>query len=508
MMKFEIGSSIPSQTTCNGAVSRRQFLASSCLLAGAATGLSLPVNCRAAELSSSAPLKLRPGVPQNFFDDSLISYQRQLIRRWLPAVVHSKPLLVSDRPWEGEIQLHGSIQTLPEGGYRMYYASQGGVLVAESADGLAWHKPELDIVPWKGKPTNMILEGVSPQRNWSIASINVIHDEQDEEFPFKMTSFQKPEDGKEGALFVYKSRDGLRFEAIPGPRFEMGDRNTMMGSRVNGKFVGYVRKVGMFSKYTGVRSMFYVESPDFLNWSEPQLALAPDLQDEPDLEFYGMSVFQRHDWFVGLVECWRADTDSHHIQLAFSRDLRNWHRPEPRTPFMVPTNGRWPNHCAANSPLYLTEQMAFYFGGSSNAHHYTTTDMEESVIGLATLELDRFCALEGTTSIGWIDTVPLVWPGGNLVVNADTRESYDSHPTRVNGELVVEVLDESGTPIPKWSGRKDRAVFQGNTHCRKRIYDGTVRWDDRGLDHFTGKTIRLRFAMKHARLFTFQSSIA
>ena len=505
-MQSKIGSlpSFPAPT--DGAVSRRKFLANSCFLAGAAAALSLPRRCTAAAVSSAAPFQLRRGAPQNFFDDSMISYQRRLIRRWLPAVVNSKPVLVSDQPWEGEIHLHGSVHAIPGGGYRMYYASQGGVLVAESADGLKWHKPELDIVRWEGKPTNVIIDGLSPQRYWSVASINVIHDEQDNDFPFKMTTYQKPDKSKEGALYVYKSRDGLRFEAVPGPRFEMGDRNTMMGNRVNGKFVGHVRKVGMFKKYTGVRSMFYTESSDFLNWSEPQLALAPGLQDEPDVEFYGMSVFERHGWFIGLVEVWNGDTDSFHIELALSRDLRNWQRPQPRTPFIAPANGRFPSHCAGNGPVYLNEQMAFYFGGASAAHHHTTTTMEESVIGLASLELDRFCALEGTTSQGWVDTVPLVWPGGDLVVNADTRESFSSHPTNVNGELFVEVLDASGAQLPKWTGKVNRAVFQGNTHCREKIHDGTVLWDGRRLDEFIGKTIRLRFVMKHARIFTYQAS--
>jgi hypothetical protein len=287
----------------------------------------------------------------------------------------------------------------------------------------------------------------------------------------------------------------------------MGDANTVMDSRVDGKFVGYIRKDRMF-KTVGVRSIFRTESANLLEWSEPQLVLAPDLQDEPDVEFYSMSTFRRHGWFIGLLQYWRADQDTFDIQLAFSRDGKVWHRPQPRTAFIGPTYdwNRCGNNCAYNGPIYLNEQMAFYFGGNSTGHHSTTTHGKDAVIGLASLELDRFCALEGTTSEGWIDTIPMIWPGGDLVVNADTRESYASHPTYTNGELSVEVLDEAGRQLPDWCGKKNRATFSGNTHCREKISNGTILWPDkRNLDEFTGRTIRLRFVMKHARLFTFEA---
>src|SRR6188474_2913315 len=115
-MQNEIGSlSFPART--DGAVSRRKFLASSCFLAGAAAALPLPRRCAASVGTAAAPFQLRRGAMQNFFDDSMISYQRRLVRRWLPAVVNSKPVLAQDKPWEGDIHLHGSVHKLPDGGY-------------------------------------------------------------------------------------------------------------------------------------------------------------------------------------------------------------------------------------------------------------------------------------------------------------------------------------------------------------------------------------------------------
>jgi hypothetical protein len=482
--------------------SRRKFLAGSAVLAGTAIpgAQALPAM---ATRPSSPILKLQANSPQHFFDDSLFSHHRRLVRRWLPTYINHEPVMTANRPWEEKnVKLQGTILRVSDGGYRMYYSAAGKVLVAFSPDGLEWTKPELDIIPWKGQRTNILLQG----HPWSIAATSVIQDDQDPKYPYKLTSYQRPDKTKPGGLYVYRSAEGLHWEPLPGPHFRMGDANTVMSSRVNGKFVAYIRKDGMFQT-VGRRAVFRMESSDLVEWSEPELVLAPDLQDEPDVEFYSLTVFRRHGWFLGLVQNWRSDQDVFDIQLCFSRDGKVWERPQPRGPFIAPTYdwNRGNTATPSNGPIYLNEQMAFYIGGGSTAHHSTTTRPKDTVIGLASLELDRFCALEGTTSLGWIDTIPMVWPGGSLVVNADTRESFNSHPTYTNGELFVEVLDESAKPLPDWSG-KQRALFQGNTHSRETIHDGTVRWPNgRSLQEFAGKAIRLRFGMKHARLFTFDA---
>jgi hypothetical protein len=53
----------------------------------------------------------------------------------------------------------------------------------------------------------------------------------------------------------------------------------------------------------------------------------------------------------------------------------------------------------------------------------------------------------------------------------------------------------------------NKVIWRGNTHCRGAINDGgNIRWPkDRRLDSLRGQTIRLRFFIKHARLFTFEA---
>jgi len=256
---------------------------------------------------------------------------------------------------------------------------------------------------------------------------------------------------------------------------------------------------------TSLSQIMVAESDDGLRWTKPELVLRPDLDDEPGVEFYGMSVFERHGWFLGLLEYWRSDVDVIETHLAISRDGRQWQRPC-RVPFIAATcdwNRAW-SGCASNGPIMIGEQMAFLFGGRRTSHHFDSVQLA-GAIGVASLPCDRFCCLEGQG--GFFETPAFTWPGGDLVVNADTRRSFQSHPLHCNGCLTVEVLDEAGAPAPDWSGPA-QARFQGNTLCRCRVFDGTVRWPQgRSLAEWQGRTIRLRFRLDQARLFTWGCAV-
>jgi hypothetical protein len=451
-------------------------------------------------------MDLQPNVPVYAFDDELIANHRKIVRRWLPARVFPYPVVEPDRPWEGRvIALYGTVLPDPDGGYRMYYSRlQPGpgarnVFMATSPDGFAWEKPALGVAEWEGRTdTNIVLSTPFPSGEPSL-----VFDPDDPACPWKMIVFQTrertPAWGPAWGLWAYRSADGLRWEEVPGRRLRAGDRTNLMAQKVDGRYVMYTRHFEMFEQ-TGGRAVYRSESPDFLDWTEPELVLAPDLLDAPDVELYGMSAFRRHGWFFGLLEYWRSDVDTIETHLVISRDGRNWQRTS-RQPFIAATcdwNRTW-STCASNGPVIIGDVMVFHFGGRYTSHHYDSAQ-QYGAIGYASLPIDRFCALEGTSG-GRFDTAPMRWPGGDLVLNADTRESYQSHPAHCNGEIAVEVLDESGAPLPEWSG-DSKATFRGNTHCRTRINNQTVTWPDtRSLNRLAGQPIRLRIHLRHARLF-------
>jgi hypothetical protein len=455
---------------------------------------------------------LERGVPQGFLDDAGIAGQQRLVRRWLPASVSPDPLLVPDRPWEGRsLNLYGSVLPDPTGGYRMYYSCfrppnpHSLLLYATSRDGFTWEKSELGLVEHDGSRANNIL--IAPER--SPHSPCVLWDPQDTEWPWKLLGFWNdavpPAWNERWGLYVWRSRDGLRWEELPGAaRARLGDRCSAYRDGRTGRYAFLSRDPDQFA-CVGGRHIARSESEDFRTWSRPELILAPDLDDEPDVEFYGMPVFQRNGWYFGLLEYWDSARDVIEVHLAVSRDGTAWQRPLPRRPFLAATydwNRAWTT-CANNGPVILNEQMAFYFGGRWVAHNWDSV-RHHGVIGVASLPLDRFCALEGGAG-GTLTTVALEWPGGDLLVNADTRDSFESHPGHCTGELGVEVLDAAGAPLPDWSGER-KAVFRGNTHCRGAIHNRRVVWPgDRSLAALAGRTIQLRFHLRHTRLFTFEA---
>lgn len=446
-----------------------------------------------------------------FFTDELIAHSERVSRRWMHADILTEPVLFPDRPWEGNIlTLFGTILKRPGHGYWMYYSNydlkKQDLLLAKSLDGLTWEKPDLGICNWRGSAHNNI---VLPNKNPGLItdSPSLMYDVEDGLYPYKLIMAEKNINNEASGwqLAGYCSQDGLLWEKLAQPLMEAGDRTNVVSERVNGKIVMYTREKNMMGTY-GLRVISRSESEDFVNWSQPELVMKPDLEDDPDVEFYGMSVFIRNGWHIGLLEYWKSALDEIQVHLAVSRDGKKWIRPRAGVPFIIAEhawNRKW-NSCASNGPLLIGDRMAFYFGARSVAHSYDSL-RQDGVIGVASIPIDRFCALEALAE-GLFVTVPLRWPGGELSVNADTRESYDSHPGYANGSCEVELMDVDGRPLDDWNAG-NKAIFRGNTYQRAKILDGIIRWpNNKKMDILKNQIIRIRFRLRHARLFTIEAT--
>lgn len=461
--------------------------------------------------NSHVPLKIPTNIPQYFMDDALVDDSQKLVRRWLPAKIYPYPVVESDRPWEHRIlAMFGSVLRNPAGGYYMYYYSwptgtPGMTCLAESEDGFRWNKPELGVVENRGSCANNIV--IKPDTLNDGPSVMI--DPDDPQNPYKMLIFQCSGEtwSDHWGIYGYESTDGIRWSpTAPHKLLLAGDRTNLMATKPGGRYVMYTRHKDMF-QHCGTRAVYISESEDYRIWSEPELVLAPDLIDEPDVEYYGMSVFERNGWFFGLLEYWRSATDTMDIHLVYSRDGRNWQHPYPREPFIAATydwNRKW-NSCASNGPIIINEQMVFYFGGRFTSHHYDSAQ-QHGAIGYASLPLDRFCGLEAGMG-GQLTTKPIEWPGGELLLNSDTRTSYESHPAMGGGSMDIEVLDAYGNPLPEWS-EDNKAFYHGNTHSRGGIHGGIVNWpNERKLSTLEGQIIRFRFHMRSSRLFTMSAKV-
>ena len=139
-------------------------------------------------------------------------------------------------------------------------------------------------------------------------------------------------------------------------------------------------------------------------------------------------------------------------------------------------------------------EIWIYYLGFEKGHAATHQgDNQESTINLARLRLDGFVSLTGGK--GSATTRSLSFQGDRLRINARTAGDQ--------GSVVVEILDaKTNQPLTGY-GKRDCNGFQGDA------IPHTVTWGRQAdIGHLAGKTVKLRFHLLRAKLFSFQFTSA
>jgi len=441
---------------------------------------------------------------QLFLDDTWIAAQQRLQRCWYPADVHPEPVLRPEEPWEGTtLVLYGTVFQVGHT-YRMYYATynpsrQSLVCVAESDDGLRWHRPVVGEIAYQGNTeNNIVLAGpVNP---------SVMHDPEDVTAPFKLVWYE--DRGIHGAT----STDGYRWTRINTPLLApVGDVQNILLHKVDGDYVILAKPFETRQRY-GARIVGITRSADFLQFPQLDIILQPDLIDAPAVEYYGMTAFPYADLHLGLLWRYNGLPDFIDMLLTWSYDLKRWQLPTAREAFIGPAqpwNSMW-SSSASGPPIEVGNYLRFYFGGRSRGHGQNP--LEYGAVGLASIAVDRFASLTAGHIDGQVVTKPMTWPGGDLLLNASTTRHLDGHPTDGGGTLYVDVLDDAGQPVDGFAGG-NRAVFTGNVPSRHGK-DPRLQWawpalswpGDRSLHELAGRRIKLAFSMRDSHLYSFRAS--
>ncbi len=109
-------------------------------------------------------------------------------------------------------------------------------------------------------------------------------------------------------------------------------------------------------------------------------------------------------------------------------------------------------------------------------------------VGVARLPRGRLVARTAGDELGVLMTKPFVVEGRRLQVNADARR----------GLLKVEVVATDGEKIPGFACSECQGVTANG-------FDLPVSWSRKSdLQELLGKTVRLRFYLREARLYSFQ----
>ena len=286
-----------------------------------------------------------------------------------------------------------------------------GVCYATSHDGLAWVKPELGLIDYKGSTkNNLLLRNRPAPSNWRPHGSGVFKDlhDPDPAHRFKIF-FSKPK----STMCVSFSADGIHW-AEPTPCPEIASRgdchNNAFWAPSLDRYVGITRN---FDDVERTRLVARTESRDFLHWTKAQEVLR-HLPSEPSRQTYTMIVFPYADAYLGLLmlinrgdKFVKSDpqNDTVDCELAWSRDTVHWqricagHSLIPRSPTMNYDSG-----CiyAAAYPIFRNGALWLYYGGNNGKH----TDWRDGFFCLAHLRPDGFAGMEATGE-GLLVTRPL-----------------------------------------------------------------------------------------------------
>lgn len=412
-----------------------------------------------------------------------------------------------DKPWEGRFCGYATI--LRDGPlYRAYYrglaapradgSDQEVTCYAESKDGITWIKPNLEIFEIDGsRANNVILAKMAPFSHNFCPMLDARA-----EVP-RTQRFKALAGTRKSGLVAFVSADGLRWQKLrEQPVITDGafdSQNVPFWSEAEQCYVCYFR---VFKER--VRRISRTTSRDFLAWTEPVLM---EYGDKPIEHLYTNQTApyaRAPHLYVGIAARFMPgrqvltpeQAKAIQVDPGYFKDCsdavllttRGGNRYE-RTfmeGFLVPGVGpeNWvsrTNYPALNVVQTGPHEMSFYANqnyGQPSAH-----------LRRYTLRLDGLASVSAPYEGGELLTKPLTFTGKELSLNFATSAA---------GGIRVEIQDASGKPLPSYA-LADAVETIGNE------IDRVVRWKS-GSDvaALAGKTVRLRFVMRDARLYALQ----
>jgi len=481
-----------------------------------------------AGIAADAPIVL-DSRRQLFLDDDLIASMTRVKRTVEQARKFSgNPVLWPTERWEPSTAIvYGSI--IRDGAkFRMWYNSGPGVGYAESDNGIQWSKPRFNLTLVGGEKSNILFTRKSSTEGpdafpYYHELFGVHRDDRDPDparrYKMGFLDIDWKYDGPDGLPWRKNQRRGLGLAGSPdGIHWKLID-NWATSAIVDGathwmfdpareKYVLYGRTLNRqpevvaawqtnawFQQWFSGRAVARIESADFLKWNFTRTGTAPvvltaDLQDRPGTEVYSMKVFPYEGIYVGLVQIFHATPDDStlDVQLAVSRDSIHFTRVGDRSTFLpLGPIGSWDRFnlsLANNDPIVAGDELRFFYSGRMYRHGpYAGPDkgLEKSGIGFASIQRDRFVALEASFDGGEISTKPLKLRGATLHLNA--KSDF--------GEIIVELLDANGQRLAQ------------SKPIQRDALDIPVEWS--GEVAQPSGPVMLRIKLQNARLFALWS---
>jgi hypothetical protein len=365
----------------------------------------------------------KAGTYKQFFADSLLFRSNpNIVRIMHKAVKNSAPVIAPTETWEG----NDIFTTYSNIGYsksieqdRMVYKawlrcvnSYGRVPVYyESADGINWNRPDIELFKFNGSVQNNILSDAPyPGGLYTVVDDSAFN-QSDSSRRFKSVYNTHPTSA-DSRLNVSFSADGIVWIPYSGNpvRYSGEDLSSSGWNPVLGKYLGY------FRDSLGIRKVGRYTSPDWINWTYTGTILKPESYDIRGTQFYNMMVLFKDSVYWGFSSILKLNSNleenpanpgrtdnTAYIALLFSRDGINFIRCGNLTPLVTYSDlGEWDDQMVytAGVPVVVGNEFFIYYNGF-NYKHFTNGATpppynggpKKSQIGLARIGVDRFISL-------------------------------------------------------------------------------------------------------------------
>lgn len=437
-------------------------------------------------IESSENIRIAVGQPKKFAGNPLFGEDRP----WEPRYDNMYPNVI----WDESDQLYkcwynpflvevedwlGSNDTRK----RWLYPRQSGLCYAISKDGIHWEKPNFDILPFRGQPSNILMRDVH--------GVGVFKDSRETNPERRYKSFFVNQvEGRRTTVAVAFSADGIHW----GPQTLLSNVKLMADTHNNAlwaptlnRYVAFTRdwdprewKRDSQGNIPAVRLVARIESEDFVHWSDPQTVLRGE---SDDLQVYAMPVFYYAGIYLGLPVVYDRKSDRPHPELAWSKDTVTWHRIDVGTP-LIPLSEKkgdydWGCVYPAAVPLITKDGIKLYYSGSDGLHF----GQRKAYFELATLRPDGFAAATPADphKAGKVVSVPVSFHAADqLLLTADVESG---------GGIQVALLDQAGRELA-------RSVPLSGSFSGRR-----VEWQA-PVTPIKGE-LRLSFTLSQARLYSY-----
>jgi hypothetical protein len=326
------------------------------------------------------------------------------------------------------------------------------------------------------------------------------------------------------------SADGVEWTKLDVAPIPSSDEGNFSYDLNSGRFIHTVKRGG-----THGRAVALATSRDFKSWNDLGIVFEADDRDQElgrqnikdrmadptlhhppyddpkvyNVDVYNMGVFRYEGLYIGLPAMFHSTgpvpnypntVGFHLVQLACSRDLREWRRLGDRQTFIGPSrldSGAYDltQILPPSAPVVRDDELWFYYTGLKWRGSFTYIgtypdgesvpipgrDRDGGAVCLAVLRRDGFISLDAGAEEGSVTTSPFTPPGGKLYVNVDAPD----------GELRAELCDEQGNVLAR-----SKAVHGDSPRIQ-------LEWEDGNLADLKSQPVSLRFKLRNASLYSY-----